>query len=400
MQRRTALKLAATALLAGTLSAGTAFAEDVIKIGASAAKTGPLAGGSTVSHWPNIKLWAHTVNENGGIQVGDKKMKVEIVEYDDQTSGATAVKNVQRLATVDKVDFIIPPYGTGLVIATAPIFAKYGYPMIAVTAISDKVDELATKWPNSFWTLGTSTGFAEAVAETLTTLRDDGKIGNKVAVVNVADAFGIELANAGKPALEKAGFEIVYDTSYPLGTQDLAPVINGAKAANPDAFVAFSYPPDTFALTGQAQISDLNVKAFYVGVATSFPAYGGKFGAAAEGVLGAGGVNPDTPKMQAYIAKHTEVTGQAPDYWASAVMYSSLQVLEQAIEKAGTIDRAEVIKTMTNGSFDTVMGTMTFDKNVNRKVWTIGQWQGGVFYGVGSTGLDGAKAPIVKTGWK
>ncbi|AXS41265.1 amino acid ABC transporter substrate-binding protein [Breoghania sp. L-A4] len=399
MHRRTALKLAASAILAGALCTGAASAEDVIKIGASAAKTGPLAGGSTVSHWPNIQLWVHNVNEKGGIQVGDKKMKVELVEYDDQTSGATAVKNIQRLATVDKVDFIIPPYGTGLVIATAPIFAKYGYPMVAVTAISDKVDELAAKWPNSFWTLGTSTAFAEAVAETLTKLRDKGDIGNKVAVVNVADAFGIELANAGKPALEKAGFEIVYDTSYPLGTQDLAPVINGAKAANPDAFVAFSYPPDTFALTGQAQISDLDVKAFYVGVATSFPAYAGKFGKAAEGVLGAGGVNPDTPEMQAYIAKHTEVTGQAPDYWASAVMYSSLQVLEQAIEAAGSLDKAEVIKAMTDGSFDTVMGTMTFDKNVNRKFWTIGQWQDGVYYGVGSTGLEGAKEPVIKTGW-
>lgn len=400
MQRRTALKLAATAILAGTMSAGTAFAEDVIKIGASAAKTGPLAGGSTVSYWPNLQLWVHSVNENGGIKVGDKMMKVELVEYDDQTSGELAVKNTQRMATVDKVDFIIPPYGTGLNIAVAPLLAKHGYPQIAVTAITDKVDELAAKWPNTFWTLGTSSAFAESVADTLVTLRDAGQIGNKVAVVNVADAFGIELANAGKPALEKAGFEIVYDTSYPLGTQDLAPVINGAKAANPDAFVAFSYPPDTFALTGQAQISNLDVKAFYVGVATSFPAYGGKFGVAAEGVLGAGGVNPDTPAMQAYITKHKEVTGQAPDYWASAVMYASLQMLEQAIEKAGSKDRGDVIKALTNGSFDTVMGTMTFDKNVNRKFWTIGQWQGGVFYGVGSTGLDGAKAPVVKAGWK
>ncbi len=89
----------------------------------------------------------------------------------------------------------------------------------------------------------------------------------------------------------EAGFEIVYDTSYPLGTQDLSPVMKGAKAAEPDAFVAWSYPPDTFALTEQAIIEDLEVKAFYTAVATPFPAFGARFGAAANGVLGAGGIN-------------------------------------------------------------------------------------------------------------
>jgi branched-chain amino acid transport system substrate-binding protein len=403
MKRRDILKIAAGALLAGGVSAAglvsAASAQETIKIGASAAKTGPLAGGAAVTHWPALQLWVHNVNEKGGIKVGDKQMKVELIEYDDRTSGEEAVKNTQRMATVDKVDFIVAPYGTGLNLATAPLFAKYGYPQIAVTAVSDKVDESAERWPNSFWTLGTSTGFAESVAEVLTKLKDSGAIGNKVAVVNVADAFGIELANAGKPALEKAGFEIVYDSSYPLGTQDLAPVISEAKNANPDAFIAFSYPPDTFGLTDQAKIAGLDVGAFYVGVATAFPAYAGKFGASAEGVLGAGGVNADTDEMRAWYKQHQDVTGVGADYWASPVMYSSLQILEQAIERAGTLDREKVIAELTDGSFDTIMGGMTFDGNVNRKFWTVGQWQDGVFNGVASTGLDGAKEPVAKKGW-
>ena len=326
-------------------------------------------------------------------------MKVEVIEYDDRTSGEEAVKNIQRLINVDKVDFLIAPYGTGLNLATAPLIAKHGYPHIAVTAVTDKADEFVSRWPNSFWTLGTSTAFASSVADVLKTLRDKGVIGNKVAVVNVADAFGIELANAGKPALKEAGFEIVYDTSYPLGTQDLAPVISEAKKAAPDAFVGFSYPPDTFALTDQAKLADLKVGAFYVGVATAFPAYIGKFGGAAEGVLGAGGMNPDTPVMQAYLKRHKEVTGMDPDYWANPVTYASLEILKQAIERAGTIDRAKVIEQLKNGSFDTVVGTMTFDGNINRKFWTVGQWQNGVFQGVSSTGVGGEKEPVAKKGW-
>ena len=97
-----------------------------------------------------------------------------------------------------------------------------------------------------------------------------------------ADAFGIELATAAKPLFAEAGFDIVYDTSYPLGTQDLSPVVKAAKAANPNAFIAWSYPPDTFGLTEQAVIEDLQVDAYYTAVATCFPAFGARFGAAAD----------------------------------------------------------------------------------------------------------------------
>src|SRR5690606_31023261 len=108
--------------------------------------------------------------------------------------------------------------------ATAPMIARYGYPHITTSAASDGVVESANRWPNSFWMLGTSRQLAEGMVASLTKLKEKGDIGNKVALVNVADAFGLELIGAAKPALTEAGFEIVYETSYPLGTQDLAPV--------------------------------------------------------------------------------------------------------------------------------------------------------------------------------
>lgn len=386
-------------ILACTLMSTAGLAQDVIKVGMSTAKTGPLAGATAITQWPNTTLWVHNVNAKGGIKVGDRRIPIEFYEYDDRSSPTDAVKNVQRMINVDKVDFIVAPLGTGINLAIAPLMAKAGYPQIAVSSITDKGDEFTKRWPNLFFTAGESTKYAESVVDILKKMKDEGKINNRVAVVNVADAFGIELANAGKPAFKKAGFEIVYETSYPLGTQDLAPVISGAKKANPDAFVAFSYPPDTFALTGQAIVSQLDVKAFYTGVLTCFPAYYKKFGKSVEGNLGAGGVNAHTEKMQAYRKQHLEVTGVEADYWCSAITYASLEMLEQAIERAGTIDRAAVIKQLHNGTFDTVMGEMTFDGNIIREYWTVGQWQNGIFEGVASTGLDGAKPIQVKKGW-
>ena len=399
MLRKVTLILAAAAA-ASVLAAAPAAAQDTLKIGASAPKTGPLAGGAAVTHWPNIKLWVQEVNNRGGLKVGSKQMKVELIEYDDKTSGEEAVKNIQRLATVDNVHFIVTPYSTGLNVATAPLINRYGYPHITTSAATDNVPEFAKRWPNSFWLLGTSKQFAEGAAEALKKLRDSGAIGKRVAVVNVADAFGLELVNAGKPALQKAGFEIVYEASYPLGTQDVAPIISAAKAANPDAFVAFSYPPDTFALTEQAQIQKFDVGAFYVGVGTAFPGYVGRFKDNANGVMGVGGIDPNSKAIQDYKKRHKEVTGADIDSWASATTYAGLEILGQAIERAGTIDKAAVIAEIRKKPFTTVIGEIDLKDNINHKVWSAGQWQGGVFNGVASAGLPGAKAPVKKEPWK
>lgn len=400
MKRRNLFGLAAALTVATALS-GPLAAQETLKIGAVGPKTGPLAGGGAVTFWPNVQLWANDVNEAGGIDVGGTKMMVEIIEYDDQTNPGETIKAVQRLATQDEADFILAPYGTGLNIASAPIFERYGYPMVTHTAISDQIADLSDKFPNMYFLLGGATGLAGGVVDVLTQMRDAGEIGNSVAMVNVADAFGIELAEAARPQFEAAGFEIVYDSSYPLGTQDLSPVINGARDSNPDAFVAWSYPPDTFGLTEQAQIAGLSPKAFYTAVATAFPSYGARFGAAAEGVLGAGGVFADGDAFKDYAARHEAVTGAKPDFWASAPAYASFQILQQAIEGAGTTDKAAVAEFIANNDFDTIIGPITWDENnSNAKYWTVGQWQDGVFKGVASTGRDGAVAAMPKTGWE
>ncbi|MDU8944671.1 amino acid ABC transporter substrate-binding protein [Ovoidimarina sediminis] len=398
MKRRTLFALTTAAAIA--LGAPLA-AQETLKIGAVGPKTGPLAGGAAVTFWPNVQLWANDVNAGGGIDVGGTKYMVEIIEYDDQTNPGETIKAVQRLATQDEADFILAPYGTGLNIASAPIFERYGYPMVTHTAISDQIEDLSGKFPNMYFLLGGATGLAGGVVDVLNQMRDAGEIGNTVAMVNVADAFGIELAEVARPQFAEAGFEIVYDTSYPLGTQDLSPVINGAKDSNPDAFVAWSYPPDTFALTEQAQIAGLAPKAFYTAVATAFPAYAGRFGAAAEGVLGAGGVFADGEAFKEYAARHEEVTGAKPDFWASAPAYASFQILQQAIEGAGTLDKAAVAEYIGANSFETVIGTVDWDENnSNAEYWTVGQWQGGVFKGVASTGREGAVPAVPKSGWE
>ena len=107
----------AAAVTTAALLATSAYAADVIKLGAIAPKTGGLAGGAVVTQWPNVQLWVEQVNARGGLDVGGKMMTIELIEYDDKTNPGEHIKLAQRLATQDKVDFVVAPYGTGFNIA-------------------------------------------------------------------------------------------------------------------------------------------------------------------------------------------------------------------------------------------------------------------------------------------
>jgi len=390
--------------LAGAV--GTAGAQDLksIKIGYAISKTGPNAGGASVTQIPNYEMWVKEVNARGGLMLKSvgKRVPIEVIEYDDRSNSEEAVRAVERLVTQDKVDFLFPPWGTGLNLAVGPVFNKYGYPQLAFSAVTDKAPELAKRWPNSFWYLGTSGQYIDALVGLLSKARGEGKIGTNIAMLSIADGFGIDLSTAARNGFNKAGFKLVYDKSYPIGTQDMAPLIGEAQRSGADVFVAFSYPPDTFALTDQAKISSYTPKVMFLGVGTGFPSYLGKFGAAnVEGLVSLGGWNPNNKGVQDYAKKHEEMFKRGPDRWGSVVGYSSLQMLEQAIERVGSLDRAAVIKELQSGTFDTVLGKIKFDNNIPKDVFPlIGQWQNGFFAGVAPAGGGAAALVVPKAAWK
>ena len=113
-----------------------------------------------------------------------------------------------------------------------------------------------------------------------------------------------------------------------------------------------------------------------------------------------GGVNASDPVFQAYRKEHLEVTGQEADWWASPVAYASLEILQQAVEHVGSLDKEALNKEIQSGTFKTVIGDVHFDNNINNNNWTVGQWSDGVVHGVRATGnLQGAQQPVIKPVW-
>jgi branched-chain amino acid transport system substrate-binding protein len=398
MRRREFLKYSAATALATPFVRAAKADTGTFKVAVIGAKTGPLAPGAAVTQFPPFKLWAHEVNARGGLKLKDGQRKIEIIEYDDHTQPAEAIKAVERAATVDKADWISGMYATGFNLATAPTMSKLGYPQFAVACLTDHAPELIKKYPGFFTFQSSTTVYAKCAIAVLKKLKDSGQIGNKVAVVNIADDFGIELAAAGRPLFKEAGFDIIYDKSYPLATQDYAPIIKAAKAGDPAAFVAWSYPPDTFGLAEQAKIEGLNVKAYYSAVGTDFEGFNLKFGSAAENVLGAGGVK-DSPEIRAFYKKHKEITGVDADHWGSLLNYDMLQALTQSIEALGTTDRDAIADYVRKNKFSVLQGEISLPGQILDKVYTVGQWQNGFFHAVNGIGFTEFAPVKLKTGW-
>jgi len=395
-------------LVAGIGAASAALAapglvraqRSTIKVGWAISKTGPFAGGASVTQWPNYLLWIKDVNDAGGLNVGGRKMMLESVEYDDRSQSEEAVRACERLISQDKVDIMLPPWGTGLNLAVAPVFARAGMPMITASMASDRTAEIVKRWPNIFSLLNTSSTYAEAVVGVLSEMRAAGQIEGTVAIANAAEQFGLELGNAARRALKAANFKIVYDTSYPGSTQDLSPIITEAQRANPDVFMAFSYPPDTIGLTEAARIRGFNPKVFYTAVGTGFPLYKSRFGDNVDGVMGIGGWNPDSDAFRAYVQRHVELNKREPDRWGSSLFYAGLQALGQSIEKVG-LDNAKLVAHMRGNSFDTIVGKLEYDQNNIRKGgWYVGQWQDGDFRGIGPKQPGARPVKFPKPAWK
>jgi branched-chain amino acid transport system substrate-binding protein len=379
----------------GVLAAAPALAQEPpVRIGYAIARTGPWAAGAQVTQEPNYVLWAEQVNAAGGLNVQGKRRQIELMGYDDRSETETTVRTFEKLMGSDKVDLILPPWGTGANFAVMPLIQKYGYPMLAPTAIGRKLLDL--KNPYFFALLQQPDSMMNALADLLV-----ARGVKTTAVVHVDELFGLETVGALEAALKAKGIQMVDKKSYPLGVKDLSPVLKDFKAKNPDAFIGVTYPPDTFLVTAQAKEIGFNPKVFYAAVGTAFPVYKQRMGEAVEGVMGLGSWNSKTgPAAKAYFDAHVAKFQKEPDRWASAHAWAGLQILQQSVEKVG-LDRKALREAIASGEFDTIIGKMRFKDGENVSTpGIVSQWQKGEFEVVWPRERATAQPIVPKPEWK
>ena len=399
MKRREFLKTTAGAAAAlGTLRGRAWGQAKPVRIGYTLSATGPYSVGAGITQGPNYTLWQEQANAKGGLLVkGQGRRPIEFISIDDRSEHETAVRFYEKLATDDRVDLMLPPWGTAMNFAVAPIANKYGYPLLGPTAVSNKIKDL--QLPYFYALLQQPDQIMGAFAGILKELKAQGKI-SKIAIAYVNDLFGIELNASAATALKEAGLEAVDVKSYPLGVKDLSPVLKGFKAAGVDAFVGLTYPPDNILATSQAKEVDWNPPVWLAAVGTAFPFYRDRF-KGAEGVMGIAGWNPKVKSAGAkeYFDAHVKKHQKEPDRWASAFAYASLQILERCVAEVG-LDRPKIKGMVDSTEFQTVAGPIRFVKGSNVSTpGMVGQWQKGEFEIVWPKSLATGTPVVPKPAW-
>ena len=236
--RRLVIKSAAAAVGAMSFAPQLMAQSAPVRIGYSMSRTGPWTGGAQVSQEPNYLLWAEQQNAAGGLDVKGVKRQIELISSDDRSDTETVVRTYEKLMGSDKVDLVLPPWGSNANFAVAPLANRFQYPFLAPTALSRRLVEM--KLPYFFLLLQQPAPMTNALVDML---KANGV--KTVALIYVDDLFGLENFAAFKVALQGSGITLVEDKSYPGGVKDLSPVLRSMKDKNPDAFVGFTYPPDT-----------------------------------------------------------------------------------------------------------------------------------------------------------
>jgi branched-chain amino acid transport system substrate-binding protein len=394
--KRSLLKGAAATVGAAAFAPHLLAAQPPVRIGYSMSRTGPWTGGAQVSQEPNYLLWAEQQNALGGLDVKGVRRPIELISSDDRSDTETVVRTYEKLMGSDKVDLVLPPWGSNANFAVAPLANRFGYPFLAPTALSKRLVEM--KLPYFFLLLQQPKPMCDALVDML---KASGA--KTIAVIYVDDLFGLENYAAIRVALQGSGISMVEDKSYPAGVKDLSPVLRSMKDKNPDAFVGFTYPPDTILASKQAKEVGFNPKFFYASVGTAFQLYRNVMTpAGAEGVLGMGSWNGKTSAgARAYFDAHTKkFGGKEPDRWASGATWAGLEILTAGVAKVG-LDRKALRDYIANGNHKTIIGDIKFTGSENTATpGTVSQWQNGEFEVVWPAKVATAKLNPSKPAWK
>jgi branched-chain amino acid transport system substrate-binding protein len=340
-----------TLLLAGVLPAFAQSKE--VLVGGAISQTGRYAepAGRQVN---SIKLWVDEVNARGGL-LG---RKVKLILLDDKSDTQTAIKLYEKLITEDKVEVLLAPYSSGITEAVANVNERYKMPFVAYGAASTPIWEKGRKY------IFNIIAFAEDYQKGAVHLAK--QIGVKrAAIIGEDSLFPRMSAKGAKDWAKKLGIEIVVEENYPLKQTDFTALLQKIKAAGAEAIFSNSYFADAAAQMRQLREQNMNLKLFASTVGPGLPAFAEQLGNTAEYVLGFSQWEPlpqvlKHPGMKEFIETYEKRYGEKPNYHAGTA-YSSMQVTEAAIKKAGSFDNEKLREALATIEVHTILGRYKVD---------------------------------------
>ncbi len=353
--------VSAIALLLSTSVASLAkVVGDKIVLGAAVSLTGKYSSNGV--HTQNgYNMAVERINSMGGIKVGGKTYKFEIIYYDDESNPKRAAQLAERLISQDGVEFMLGPYSSGLTKAMAPVTEKYGVPMVEANGASRSLFTKGYKY--LFAVLAPANLYLDVAIRTAVEL--NGGKGVNIAMAFEQDAFSQDVRLGIVDAAEDTGSKIVIDDKLPKELNDMAATLAKVKAVKPDVLVVSGHTKG--ALTAIRQIAEMKVDVPMLAMTHCDAAKLSKqHGKNAQYALCASQWHKTLTYKDdfftdgmTYDADFTKMFDYAPPYQA-AESSAALLVFKDAFERANSFDQKKVRDALAATDMQTFYGNIKF----------------------------------------
>jgi branched-chain amino acid transport system substrate-binding protein len=390
-----------------------AWAANTIKIGV----VGPMAFVQGEDHWAGAELARDAINSAGGVKVGGKKRKIELVKIDtnEMQSVADATNALERAVTRDKVDFLVGGFRSEAVLAMQAVAMDYKKLFVGCGAADAKLGENVAKDHDryKYWfrlTPLASPDLGKSVFTILATIagtvRKELKTAKpKVAILAEKVVWTEAIVKAAQAKLPAMKMEVVGTWQpSPVATDVTAELAAIERAGADIVFTVLSGPVGV--VVGR-QMGERSTKAVAFGINVEAQKDG--FLAATNGkgnyvsTLDTYGEAKMTPKTLPFIKAFKKRFGRHPTYTAGT--HDALYLLKTAIEKAGSLEADKLVTVLESTKFVTAASNLEFTKT-HDPAWGVGktsgvgvQWQNGKkvpFWPPGPKGMGKFKLPARK----
>lgn len=346
-----------------------------IKIGVVTPLTGRYAAiGTDLKHGYDIAV--EKINAAGGIQVGARRLPLELLVLDDESD---ATKTVARLEThaVQGVVAYLGGVGSDLHAAGATIAEKNRIPYLGVGFALESIHKQGYRYLFSpFWK---SPQIAKETYRFLNASLAENQRPKKVALFLEKTDWGQEIGGYWETFGKEAGYEMVVKGEYAPGAKDFSNLILQAKSAGAESVLGVPSPPDGMTVVKQMKELDFTPKFLVLLRGSDSPAWTKNLGSAGDyTILGTGWhaalKYPQVKELNdSYMRKHSRL--------ADPIVgpgYAAVQILADAITRAKAADRDKIRAALASTNMVTVSGPVRFRPDGTAEISGVFiQWQKG-----------------------
>src|SRR5581483_1230958 len=289
------------------------------------------------------------INAAGGIKaLGGAKIDAVLGDAQSTPDGGNA--EVEKMNGAG-VAAIVGGYASAICLTASQTAARYDLPYVVDVGV---VDSIVTRGLKNTFRFGPGFGvIAKTALDNLVSINDAaGKPAKTVMIVHEDSAFGAGLAKLLNAQLPARGFQVLETIAHPTPTRDFNNVALKIRANNPDLVIPANYYNEYVLLARTMQQQKIRPKGIYsvLGGAASSYKFVKEFPEAAAYIMDCNHwFDPKNPKALA-LKKKVEDKGQFYTYEVY-MNYSCVLLLADALERAGSADRAKIIGALASSTF-------------------------------------------------